>query len=227
MAVRPAVTQVDDRRPSIPDGFVSVVGNRGDTVRHRRYLYSRGVSDDDILYYRIGAVESGDMAGRVIFPSFDESGELNFYTGRKISHSIRGASYMTCDTSKDVIFNDCLIDWSLPIVIVEGPFDMVAVGRNAIPLQGKMLRPSSKLFQKVVRRASRVYLALDRDAQFDQLAIADLLYRYCVDVREVDVGGYKDLAEMPRDAVLPSIKASTVYDRMNRIRRLCAHSPHQ
>lgn len=217
---RRPVPEADLRRPRLPDEFRSLLYHPRSSM-HWRYMIGRGVTPDDALFHRLGVCETGPFAGRVVFPSFDESGDLNFFTTRKVSRDVPGPSYVTCDTSKDIVFNDCLLDWSLPIVIVEGPFDMLAVGRNAVPLQGKMLRPSSRLFQKIARHSRRVYVCLDSDAAGDQLAICHLLYRYCVDVRSVRIQGYKDLADMPREAVVPLLSTGVAHDSLSRVRELC------
>lgn len=217
---RSVVMDVDTRRPELPEGFRSLVRHPAGSQQWR-YMLDRGVSIEDALFHRIGACDSGPFSGRIVFPSFDEVGELNFFTTRKVSRFSPGPTYVTCDTSKDIIFNDCLIDWRLPLVVVEGPFDMLAVGRNAVPLQGKMLRPSMQLFQKIVRKSPRVYVCLDSDAVGDQLAICHLLYRYCVDVRSVRIEGYKDLGEMPRGSVMPLLASARGYDTLSKVRELC------
>lgn len=220
VSARAKAHPVEEKRPQLPPEYRPLYLS-SDDGKYRKYLVDRGVTDDDILFHRIGFCDSGSMAGRVVFPSFDESGELNYYTCRKISDRIPGPRYITCDSSKDIIFNDCLIDWDLPVIIVEGPFDMLAVGRNAIPLQGKMLRPSYKLFQKIVRRSPRVYVCLDPDARGDQIAILHLLFKYCTNVYDVRLDGYKDIADMPRESVFGLISSSCRYNMLSRARALC------
>jgi len=210
---------VVEQKAELPEEYRPILYSANN--EYKNYLKKRNVSDEDSLFYRIGYCNTGKFSGRVIFPSFDDAGDLNFFTGRKISKNIDGQNYMTCSSTKDIIFNDCLIDWTLPIIIVEGPFDMLSVGRNAIPLQGKMLRPSSKLFKKLVKSGSRVYVALDKDAKGDQISIEHMLYKYCVDVRGVYLDNFKDFGEMNRTEIFQALKNAKPYNQIERVKLLC------
>lgn len=180
--------------------------------QYRRYLRTRGVTDDDLALYRIGICRTGEFRGRVIFPSFDAEGELNFFTGRSVEP---GGSYRTCDGNKDIVFNGWLVDWREPVTIVEGPFDMVAAGPNAIPLQGQLMLPALK--SALVERSTRVYLALDQDASRRQLSIANDLFRYQVEVMLVDLPG-KDPADLGRSAFADARDRARPYSELDRIR---------
>ena len=46
------------------------------------YLLSRGVRVEDIVKYNIGYCESGEYDNKVIIPSYDGSGKLNYFVGR-------------------------------------------------------------------------------------------------------------------------------------------------
>ena len=60
------------------------------------------------------------------------------------------------------------VDWDESIILVEGLFDAIVAGQNAIPILGSTLREESKLFQGIVLNDSPVYLALDEDARKKQ-----------------------------------------------------------
>lgn len=133
------------------------------------YLTGRGITSEDILDYKLGYCEEGHYKDRIIVPSFDEYGELNFFVGRGIWERT-SPPYLSGRFDKDIIFNDLLIDWSKPITLVEGPFDAFKAGLNAIPLQGKL--PSKKLVSKICRLLPKTYVSLDIDAGADMLKIA-------------------------------------------------------
>jgi DNA primase len=161
------------------------------------YLDRRGVTAEDILTYKLGYAEDGPLKERIIFPSFDEHGELNFVVGRAIWERI-SPPYMTNGRyNKDIIFNDILVDWSRPIVLVEGPFDAVKAGTNSVPLQGKFL--SDRLIARVLLKEVPVYIALDEDAAADTLAIAERLKGYGVETYIVEWKGVKDPGEMTKE----------------------------
>ena len=59
--------------------------NGGDSIVKRHalsYLYKRGITDDDILRYDIGYCDDGLYSNRIIIPSYDSDGKLNFFVGR-------------------------------------------------------------------------------------------------------------------------------------------------
>jgi hypothetical protein len=48
----------------------------------RNYLTKRGITEKDIIMYKIGYAIEGELRNRIIFLSFSDSGDLNFYTAR-------------------------------------------------------------------------------------------------------------------------------------------------
>ena len=72
---------------------------------------------------------------------------------------------MNPSLSRDIIFNELYIDWDLDVVLVEGVFDAIKTGPNAIPLLGSTLREDSKLLQAIVKNDAAIFLALDPDAE--------------------------------------------------------------
>jgi len=160
------------------------------------YLSERGIRRDDILKWKLGYCESGEYKYRIIIPSFDEYGHLNFFTGRSFyGNPLR---YHTGNLCKDIIWNDYLVDWNKSIVITEGPFDAFKVNDNVIALQGSILNISSKLFSKIVFSGVDVYFAMDKDAFSKQLKIIETLFSYGVDCYYVPTGNKNDVGEMTK-----------------------------
>ena len=48
------------------------------------YLQNRGMSKGDVMRYGIGYCSEGLYSNRVIIPSYDAKGELNYFVGRSI-----------------------------------------------------------------------------------------------------------------------------------------------
>ena len=149
------------------------------------YLKSRNISIFDILKYRIGYCPRGEYSGKIILPSYDCNGELNYFVGR---------SYYEHDTykhknpqiSKDIIGFDLMINWKLPIILVEGAFDAITIKRNAIPLFGKVI--SQALKQKIVEKQVReIYVCLDQDAKKQAIQTAEYFMSNGIDVYFVDM----------------------------------------
>jgi len=138
--------------------------------RVKKYLYERGLSDNDFIKYSIGYATSGEYGGRIIIPSYSESGTLNYFIARSYDNNFY--KYRNPESSKDIIFFENLINWNLPITLCEGVFDAIAIKRNAIPLLGKSLNNS--LYKKILTsNVQDIYVALDVDARKKALQIAE------------------------------------------------------
>ena len=177
--------------------------------RARRYLSSRGVTKQDMLMWRLGYCPTGKYANRIIIPSFSATGECNYFVARSWDNK-EWPPYLNGPGIKDIIFNDLLIDWNKEVILVEGVFDAISYGENAIPLLGSTLRDDSKLFHKIISNDASVLMALDDDARDKSLKIVKSLLSYDVEVRLMDTSGYKDIAEMP-ESVLTARAASAPF----------------
>ena len=135
----------------------------------KKYLYERGLNNNDFIKYQIGYATSGNFGGRVIIPSFDQSNQLNYFIAR--SYDGNFFKYKNPEVSKDIIFFENLINWNTPIILCEGVFDAIAIKRNAIPLLGKTI--SDTLYKKIITsKVNDIYIALDKDAQKRAIEIA-------------------------------------------------------
>jgi DNA primase len=126
------------------------------------YLNSRGITDDMIERYGIGFCDNGDHAGRIVIPSYNKKGELNYYIARSWDPMSR-AKYKNPEAEKDkIIFWENLIDWNKDIFLVEGAFDGLFLD-NVIPMLGKHM--SELLFETIYMNAkSNIIICLDADA---------------------------------------------------------------
>lgn len=128
----------------------------------KKYLYERGLTDNDFIKYSIGYTNTGDYGGRVIIPSYSESNQLNFFVARTYDGNY--FKYKNPEASKDIIFFENLINWNTPIILCEGVFDAIAIRRNAIPILGKSV--STSLYKKIITSSVKdIYIALDDDAK--------------------------------------------------------------
>jgi DNA primase len=135
------------------------------------YLKQRGITVFDILKYRIGYCESGEYAGKIIIPSYDAAGQLNYFVSRAFYKSDT-QRHKNPKVSKDIIGFELFINWAEPIILCEGSFDAIAVKRNAIPLFGKIIQPA--LQRKIIEeRVRNIYLCLDPDALKNSIQIAE------------------------------------------------------
>jgi|TARA_R110002153_G_scaffold64821_10_gene173776 hypothetical protein len=169
-----------------------------------KYLKLRGIKKYDILRYSIGYCESGEYGGMIIIPSYDANGELNYFTARSFYDV--SFKHKNPQVSKDIIGYDLLVNWNEPINIVEGPFDALTVGENAIPLFGKLIQNTLK--HKILQsRVSRVNLLLDADARKKALEHAQYFMNNNIAVHLVDMEG-SDPSELGKTKVLEMIENS-------------------
>ena len=154
----------------------------------KKYLYERGLNNNDFVKYGIGYCTSGDYGGRIIIPSYSQSNQLNFFVARTYDGNYY--KYKNPEASKDIIFFENLINWNLPIVLCEGVFDAMAIKRNAIPILGKSL--SKTLYSKIIMSPlTDIYIALDEDAHTRALQISEQFLNqgkkvFLLDIKEKD-----------------------------------------
>ena len=126
------------------------------------YLKSRGITDEIIEKFGIGFCDKGSHMGRIIIPSYNTKGELNYYVGRSWDPKSR-AKYRNPEAEKEkIIFWESLIDWNKDIYLVEGAFDGMFLD-NPVVMLGKHM--SELLFETIYNNAKAdVIICLDGDA---------------------------------------------------------------
>lgn len=193
-------TEKNETILNMPEGFKTLTGI-SHPISHTKalnYLTKRGITKEDILFWKIGFCYTGEYKDRIIFPSFNTNGDLDYYVGRGYTGDVY-PKYKSPPSTKDLVFNELYIDYDSDITIVEGVFDAIKAGRNSIPLLGSTLREDSKLFQKIVNYENTIYLALDPDAKKKELEIAKMFVNYGVEAYKINVSPYKDIGEMTKE----------------------------
>ena len=193
----------------LPTEFISL--NNVDTsdimARHAlAYLKNRHVSKYDIIKYNIGYCKEGLYKNMIILPTYDKDGNINYYTARSFEKEPY-VKYRNPSSSRDVIPNEHLINWNVPVILCEGLFDAMAIKRNAIPLLGKNIQ--SSLMKKIVTSVvDKIYIALDRDAikqalKFCERLMAEGKEVYLVDLQDKDPSemGFKNFTKLIQKTV--------------------------
>jgi DNA primase len=202
---------------SLPDEYLSLVDNKTSDIKARHalaYLKRRNVDSHDIVKYNIGYCDKGLYANMIIIPTYDKDGRLNYFTARSFEKEPY-VKYRNPSASRDIIPNEHLINWNIPIVICEGLFDAIAIKRNAIPLLGKNIQ--SSLMKKIVTSVvDKIYIALDRDAikqalKFCERLMAEGKEVYLVDLQDKDPSemGFENFTRLIQNTV-----PLTYYDLM-------------
>lgn len=183
----------------------------GDASSIKKYLVSRGLTDDDLWYYKIGFSNQPKWIRRAIIPSFDKTGELNHYVGRTVD-KFKKPKYETPEGERKlVIFNEINVDWKRLLVVCEGALDMVKCGDNVVPMLGSDLNEQSALFNAIVANETPIALALDADMRYTKMPrVAKKLAEYNIDVSIVHVT--TDPGDMTKRDFREALKAATPFD---------------
>jgi len=134
------------------------------------YVKNRGLTDAILKKYNIGWVAddlevdpkteyTGKFSNRIIIPSYDAEGELNYFMARAFNGWAK-IKYRNPDAEKKlIIFNEEKVNWDSTIYLVEGAFDHI-VTPNSIPLMGKFM--TDKLFYTLQMKAKgNIVIVLD------------------------------------------------------------------
>lgn len=152
----------------LPTSFRPFKEDRFYPPQAMEYLQKRGITWDIIRDYNIGFTtfsEDEKMASnRIIIPSYNVFGELNYWTGRNFTNNAKRQRYFNPKVErKNLVFNEEKIQWDADITIVEGPFDHLVVP-NSIPLLGKVLDSGFKLYWDLLTKANaNINIFLDGD----------------------------------------------------------------
>lgn len=136
------------------------------------YLFSRGLSRDDISRLMIGRVTDGPLAGRLFLPYF-KGGAVVYYATR----ALPGSSFPDAKYMKQKRDEHCQhVPWGLQtltrsrdtLVIAEGYFDAASFEASGYPvisaITGNFSREQIPTVISVARKFKRVFLVYDNDA---------------------------------------------------------------
>ena len=185
---------------------------------------TRKISWDIINKYNIGYTEDiGNRKYRIIIPSYNSFGKINYYVARSYYESVK-PNYMAPPKEEvartEIIFNLKNVNFDLPVILVEGAFDMFHL-YNVIPMLGK--EPSKLILNKLKEYGSRVILCLDEDALFDTVKLYNLLTSYGLEVFYVEVKDDIDefVKKNGKDAMVNLMKSCQNLYLQNAFKKLC------
>lgn len=163
-------------------------------------INERKISREIILKYRLGFCLEGRYKNRIIIPSYDEIGNINYFVSRTYDPTIKKMKYDNPKLNKNkIIFNEGYIKWDSTIFLVEGVFEMLSFPINTIPMLGKEI--SHKLLMKLKELKPEIVVLLDPDAFSKSVELFQLLSNVYL--------GYEDkirLVKLPDKLDLDEIK---------------------
>lgn len=194
-------TSLQDYAPtkvSLPEEFIPLsITPKGINLEYRHamaYLRKRNINENDIKKYNIGYCASGRYRNRIVVPSYDKSGQLNYFIARSFEKD-PFLKYDAPSCSKtEIIGFEYLINWKVPVILCEGSFDAIAIKRNAIPLFGKSI-PKALMLKLAESEVKTVYIALDNDALKESISYTETLINMGKDVYLIELNG-KDPSEL-------------------------------
>lgn len=170
---------------SLPKEFISLAEEpKGFNPEYKHaiyYLTQRGIGIKDIIKHNIGYCKEGLYSRRIIIPSYNYDGSLNYFVSRSY-YSEEKMKYKNPPISKNIICFESQINWNEPIILCEGVFDAITIKRNAIPLLGKF--PSKQLVEKIfMSGVNDIIISLDNDAINEALKAADYFRKNGINVK--------------------------------------------
>ena len=172
--IKPEELKLEDKKKvwlRLPEGFTKFKDSNPAFIPHKeayKYLTSRGITDDMIEKFNIGYTVKGDFAYRIIVPSYNSEGQLNYFVARSWTKS--KMKYKNPTSEKDqIIFREDSINWNQDIYLVEGVFDSFFLDNSIVMLGKKM---SKLLFETLYSKANaNIVVCTDGDAWEDGLKI--------------------------------------------------------
>lgn len=167
------------------------------------YLTQRGITIKEIIKYNIGYCTEGLYSKRVIIPSYNNEGQLNYFVSRSY-YPEEKMKYKNPPISKNVICLESQVNWNEPIILCEGVFDAITIRRNAIPLLGKF--PSRMLVEKIfMSGVTDIIISLDNDAINEALKAAEYFRKQGINVKMMHMKD-KDASEIGYEKFYEELK---------------------
>lgn len=161
----------DETFITLPRTFSKIdLSNCPDTLR--KYLEKRKIDQSIIDKFNIGYTSWNEyermMRNRIIIPSYDEYGDLNYWVGRDFTGAQK-IKYKNCNSDKKkIIFQESHINWDFDIILCEGAIDCL-YPVNAISMLGKKLTKDTALFGSLTKRANgNIIIVLDSDTDITE-----------------------------------------------------------
>lgn len=140
-----------------------------------KYLQKRKITQDIINKYHIGFTTWDEKKYqdkcRIIFPSYDSNGLLNYWVGRDYTGYENKRKYNNClaDKKNVVCFED-KIEWDADIYLTEGTFDAIRIPLNGVPMLGKSLDEEYELYRKLYDKSNaNIIVAIDADTNISEV----------------------------------------------------------
>lgn len=199
------VRMIEDEEIKLPNTFTPI-GNISNlrNGKLKTFIESRHITQEMVDIYHLGYTkwdnEEINVRSRIIVPSYDNKGNLTYWTGRDFTNYEGRQKYLNVKADrKHIVFNEGLIEWDGDIILVEGIIDSL-VYPNCIPLMGKQLYKDSRLYEVLYEKANaNIIICLDSDTDISE---TKRIYRMLNKgrlknkIRYIRMDRYKDFGEV-------------------------------
>jgi hypothetical protein len=178
---------------TLPEWVVPVIPRS----RAYKYLLKRGLTDDDIVAYRLGEGILDDDC-KVVIPSYDVHGVCEYWVARSLNPKNR-IKYKNPPVPRrsHVGFLHLAMQHSKSIVLCEGVFSAMVAGRDAVAAYGKFVT-TDQLHRIQQAGATELIIALDGDALKETLETAGRAAKMGFTTSMVELPVDKDPADLGR-----------------------------
>lgn len=205
--------QPEEEKVVLPERLVPVFRKTRDPdiLSVRKYLGRRGVTLEKMMRWRIMSATSGKYRRHALIPSFDKTGEINYFVARSIDEG--SFRYRNAKARKsDIIFNEVDVDFSKTVVLVEGVFDAIKCPENAVPILGSSLVKNSLLYKRLVRNQTDVIVSLDPDMPEKAYKVSDILLKAGCEVAVCFAPSGKDMGDLTYASALSVLESAKSYN---------------
>lgn len=177
------------------------------------WLEKLGISKEVIIQNKIGICLSGEYKDRIIFPSFDRKGKINFFETRSLYNSFLKYKHCQDVQHKTIVYNELYFERGPYVVLTESVKTYLKhFGRiNFVPIFGTSMNDTYKIFAEILLNdIERVYILPDADAYSKSFEIANLFINHGIDCKVAKIKGQAD--ELSTNETILALKNAKNYD---------------
>lgn len=157
----------------LPNTFTKLNLSTCNDKRLIEYCNKRKIDQNIINKFNIGYTtwdeKDKSWANRLIIPSYDSFGDLNYFVGRDFTDNPKKTKYKNCSNDKkQIVFQESLIDTDSDVILVEGAIDCIYFP-NTISLLGKTLTKDCELYNLLYNKCNgKIIIAIDADTDINE-----------------------------------------------------------
>ena len=230
ISLKPTYTNIEEEDTediSIGD-FRSLKVEWADSLTYKaamKYLSKRKITKEHIDQWDICYSENGKYSDRIIVPSRNLRGKVEYFIARDIWDTNEMKYKNPRSRKQTVIFGEKFIDWTKPVILTEGVFDAMVL-YNAVPLLGTKIEGHDKLIRKIMKHKTPIILGFDEDktGETERIKVAKYLENLGSTLYIITGNEYNDLAsafqERGRGYLVDLVRKAELFDELEMKLRL-------